>query len=71
MFGKENVSFLDIIFQKRALLLLFLIFIAGEILLHTQRGKLNGTYYESFLLLFSLVIGLHSVLSRMELNSFI
>ena len=50
MFGKENVSFLEIIFQKRALFLFLLIFIAGEILLHTQRGKLNGTYYELILL---------------------
>ena len=46
MFDMENVTFLEAIFQKRTLFLIFVFFIAGEIVLYTQREKFDGMFWD-------------------------
>ena len=53
MFGKENAFFINGTVKKTTVFLLLLIFIIREILVYTQRGKLNGMYYG----LFYMVVG--------------
>ena len=48
MFGKEKAFFINGTVKKRTVFLFLFIFIIGEILVYTQRGKLNGMYFGLF-----------------------